>query len=106
MSFRLKKEEIFLIYQDYLFGKEKPFAELENTIERKLKEGWSFERLPPLEKAVLIFSIQKIKKEKKLWKPIIDQVINFSKVYLEQDHYKYINKVIDLIIKDENNALE
>ena len=33
---------------------------------------------------------------------IIDQTINFSKVYLEEGKYKYINKVLDLLFKEKN----
>lgn len=39
-------------------------------------------------------------------KMIIDQAINFSKVYLEENKYKYINKVLDLIMKEHSQTSE
>jgi transcription termination factor NusB len=54
-----------------------------------------------LERAILIFAAYELFLEKNACyeKAIIDQVINFSKVYLDENKYKYINKILDLIIK-------
>jgi len=59
--------------------------------------------LPPLERAILIYASYELLlgKDTYLGKMIIDQAINFSKVYLEDNKYKYINKVLDLIIREE-----
>jgi transcription termination factor NusB len=56
-----------------------------------------------LEKAILTYASYELLLGKNidLAKMIIDQTINFSKVYLEEDKYKYINKVLDLINKEE-----
>lgn len=41
------------------------------------------------------------------FKVIINQIINFSKIFLEGDKYKYINKVLDLFTKEKlMNSLE
>ena len=126
--FRLDKRKIFLLYHYYLVDnffdhksgecidekeqkrvlwlkdclKDKDF--LQEKIAKKLKTGWEFSRLPPLEKAILtyatyeLFSVQDFNQVKML----IDQTINFSKVYLEENKYKYINKVLDLLFKEKN----
>ena len=122
--FRLDKRKIFLLYHYYLLGK---IAETEDEnekerekiiwlnnclekekflsekINKKLKIGWEFSRLSPLEKAILTYASYELLLGKNidLAKMIIDQTINFSKVYLEEDKYKYINKVLDLLIKEE-----
>jgi N utilization substance protein B len=59
--------------------------------------------LPPLEKAILTYSAYELLfgENANLEKMIIDQIINFSKAYLEENKYKYINKVLDLISKEE-----
>jgi transcription antitermination protein NusB len=61
--------------------------------------------LPPLERAILTYSTYELLfgKNTNLEKMIIDQTINFSKAYLEENKYKYINKVLDLISKEEKN---
>ncbi|CAH1755695.1 7432_t:CDS:2 [Entrophospora sp. SA101] len=77
---------------------------LSEKINEKLKTGWEFSRLPPLEKAILTYASYEllVGKNIDLAKMIIDQTINFSKVYCEEEKYKYINKVLDLLTKEEN----
>jgi transcription termination factor NusB len=59
--------------------------------------------LPPLEKAILIYATYELLFGQSIHYPkvIIDQIINFSKVYLEEGKYKYVNKVLDLLVKEE-----
>ncbi|MDR1670509.1 MAG: hypothetical protein LBR43_02165 [Spiroplasmataceae bacterium] len=124
--FRLDKRKIFLLYQYYLLNftlsnfekneseKEKNRADwfdsclkkeefLEEKINKKLKVGWEFSQLPPLEKSILIYSTYELifGKNLNLDKMIIDQTINFSKVYLEEEKFKYINKILDLMVKEK-----
>lgn len=74
---------------------------LQKNIEDKLKTGWTFSRILPLEKAIMMYAAKEIEAHKpQSSKPIIDQIINFSKAYLEENKYKYINKVLDLFIKE------
>jgi transcription termination factor NusB len=126
--FRLDKRKIFLLYQCYLLDnffnnksvdnldeKEqkrlfwfnnflKDEAYLREKIAKKLKVGWEFSRLPPLEKAILTYAAYELLLVQDLnqVKMIIDQAINFSKAYLEEGKYKYINKVLDLLFKEKN----
>jgi len=71
-------------------------------IEGKLKTGWDFSHLPPLEKVVLVYASHEIFFNKNVFIPsLIDQTVDFSKKYLEPDKYRYINKVLDLLFKSE-----
>ena len=74
---------------------------LQEKINKNLKENWEFSSLPPLEKAILIFASYELTFGSNTHYPkiIIDQVINFSKVYLEENKFKYINKNLDLLWK-------
>ena len=120
--FRLDKRKIFLLYHYYLLGriqkKENDNEErviwlnkclekenfLSKKINKKLKVGWEFSHLPPLERAILVYSGYELlfgENNNGLVKMIISQTINFSKAYLEENKYKYINKVLDLISKEE-----
>jgi transcription termination factor NusB len=60
--------------------------------------------LPPLEKAILTYAAYELLLVQDLnqVKMIIDQTINFSKAYLEEGKYKYINKVLDLLFKEKS----
>ena len=122
--FLIEKQKAFLLYKYYLLNSidwlEREEVENEKQklriswflnclekekylvkqIEEKLKTGWKFSHLPPLEKALLIFASYEIIFQKQVPVPLlIDQVIIFSKKYLEEDKYKYINKVLDLLSK-------
>ena len=127
--FRLDKRKIFLLYQYYLL--DKPFntnksvkdldekeqkrlfwfnyflkeeTSLREKIAKKLKVGWEFSRLPPLEKAILTYAAYELLSAQDFnqVKMIIDQTVNFSKVYLEEGKYKYINKILDLLFKEKS----
>jgi transcription termination factor NusB len=116
--FRLDKRKIFLLYQYYLLNEVEENEEkitlswLQNCLAKKdylqekitenLKENWELSSLPPLEKAILIFASYELIFGSNAHYPkiIIDQVINFSKVYLEENKFKYINKNLDLLWKN------
>lgn len=126
--FRLDKRKIFLLYHYYLIDnffnhksgdyidekeqkrffwfkdclKSKDF--LQEKIAKKLKTGWEFSRLPPLEKAILTYATYELfsAQDSNQVKMLIDQTINFSKVYLEENKYKYINKILDLLFKEKS----
>jgi transcription termination factor NusB len=127
--FRLDKRKIFLLYQHYLLNnisnsiKENECEKeknriiwlneclkkeelLKEKINKKLKTGWEFSQSPPLEKSILIYSTYELffGKNIDLEKMIIDQTINFSKVYLEEEKFKYINKILDLMIKEKSSS--
>lgn len=124
--FPVEKQKIFLLYKYYLLSNDKWLEKekiedekqkaritwffnclekekyLIEQIEKKLKTGWEFSRLPPLEKALLIFSSYEIIFQKDVPIPLlIDQAVIFSKKYLEEEKYKYINKALDLISKEK-----
>ena len=131
--FRLDKRKIFLLYQYFACGEHKQlysgsniqkiavknekaseraiwFDEclkkenfLSEKITKKLKTGWEFSHLPPLERAILIYASYELlfSQASNYSKMIIDQIINFSKVYLEDGKYKYINKILDLLMRGE-----
>jgi len=60
--------------------------------------------LPPLEKAILTYAAYELLSAQDFnqVKMIIDQTVNFSKVYLEEGKYKYINKILDLLFKEKS----
>ncbi|CAG8506265.1 10172_t:CDS:2 [Gigaspora margarita] len=95
------KEKILRVLKES-FEKEKL---LSKKITEKLKTGWEFSLLPPLERAILVYATYELLlgKNTDLGKMIIDQTVNFSKAYLEENKYKYINKVLDLLVKEGKN---
>jgi transcription termination factor NusB len=59
-----------------------------------------------LEKATLIYASQEIIFNQNVFAPaLINQIVEFSKKHLDQNKYKYINKVLDLLFKDLEKKL-
>ncbi|MCE8158919.1 MAG: hypothetical protein I3270_00325 [Candidatus Moeniiplasma glomeromycotorum] len=123
MTVRLDKKKIFLLYQYYLLGKINPEGIKEETLNwfnnkclakesflqqkvaQQLKSTWDFPRLPPLEKAILIYGAYELLLEQKASHAnlVINNLINFSKAYLEKEKIGYINKVLDLLIQEKKD---
>lgn len=70
-----------------------------NIIQHNLKRNWLFDRLFNIDKAILIYSIYELlfNKEKYFFKIIISQVVNFTKVYSEENSYKFINGILNSV---------
>lgn len=119
--FRLDKKKIFFLYRYYLLERDffdinkeiidkkrsnwfvnclEKEKEIKNKISKKLKINWNFDRIFPLERAILAYGCYEIENYNIYSKIIIDQIVNFSKVYLDESKYKYINKILHLIFKD------
>lgn len=73
--------------------------DLIDLIDENLKQGWSFESLKPIEKAILILAVYEIIYTKIDKKIVINEAIIIAKTYCPNDVYKYINGVLDKINK-------
>lgn len=128
--FRLDKRKIFSLYKYYLSGEiddkktKEDFYENNKEKERKLwlvsflkrrelidsriskllNNGWSLERLPELERATISFAMNELLfNDENFPKVVINQTINFSKSYLGKNKYKYLNKILDTVLKENLN---
>ncbi|MCE8162824.1 MAG: hypothetical protein I3273_01345 [Candidatus Moeniiplasma glomeromycotorum] len=126
MTVRLEKRKIFLLYQHYLLdeineaGNEKKLIDwfnneflekeefLKQKVSVKLKKNWDFSRLPPLEKAILIYSAYELffGQKPEHSSLVINNVVNFNKAYLEKEKLGYINKLLDLLAKERKSSGE
>lgn len=77
--------------------------EIISKIEERIIEQWSFENIEILEKSLFCFSIFEMiyLREKKYANLIIYNSVSFSKKYLGENKYKYVNKILDLIKKEK-----
>lgn len=117
-----REKRIFLIYHFYLFNWSKEeffdsalnddffsfnkenlevikkiFENLEET-EKKISSkliNWEWNRIPPLEKAVLINGLSEINIFSNKKQIVISESIKFVKKYCKFENYKYINAVLD-----------
>ncbi|MBS3991244.1 MAG: hypothetical protein KGZ51_04165 [Erysipelothrix sp.] len=66
-----------------------------NKINSLLRDGWVFDRLPMIDRAILFMAISEITLEFDEKAIIINEAIEISKIFSEQDQYKYINGLLD-----------
>lgn len=70
-----------------------------NNINKYLDEKWNFERLNYVDQAILILGYIEYKLTKNDKSIIIDQAIITAKNYSGEDNYKYINAILNNIIR-------
>lgn len=73
--------------------------EIKKLIQSKLHEGWSIERINLVDLAIIYEAICEhiaLKTDKKI---LIDQAVITSKKYCEPNSYKFINSILDKILK-------
>ena len=76
--------------------------EIDASIERHLVANWSKDRLNKVALAILRTSVYQIKYQSEAQPGIIiDEAVNIAKEYGADDSYKFINAVLDKIVKDE-----
>ena len=65
------------------------------TITDKLKKGWTIERLPLMNQAILLVSLEDIATTPK--EIVVNEAIELTKKYCDHDDYKFINGVLSTI---------
>lgn len=71
---------------------------------KRYSENWSFDRISPIDKAILRFSIYSLLYRKDIpYSVTIDEAIEISKKYGSEKSYQFINGVLDGI---KNNELK
>lgn len=64
-------------------------------INKHLKKGWTFDRLGLMERAILFMAISEMVYQVDDKAIIINEAIEISKIYADEDSYKMINAVLD-----------
>lgn len=76
--------------------------EIDAAIESHLASNWSKDRINKVALAILRTSVYQIKFQSEAQPGIIiDEAVNIAKDYGADDSYKFINAVLDKIVKDE-----
>jgi N utilization substance protein B len=99
----LDKDEIEIDESIKEFAKEIITGTLENLniideLIKKYSENWKFERISPVDKAILRFSIYSLLYRKDIpVKVVIDEAIEIGKSYSTEKSYQFINGILDRI---------
>lgn len=75
----------------------KNYNKLKNLIKKYIVDTWTWERLSPLERSILLFGATELALSKKEKPLIISNLIDITKIIHPNDSYKYINKILDKI---------
>jgi len=85
------KEFIF----DLINGTLEHLEEIDSLI-KEYSTNWKFERIAPIDKAILRFSIYCLLYKKDIPENVvIDEAIELSKIYSSEKSYKFINGILD-----------
>lgn len=116
-----RKNIVFFLYNSYLFNWDKENAikegfevwnfsddeiqivenlyknikEYEKYIQDNNKTEWKWDRISPLDKAIMIFSIHEFKSKLADYNLAINEAIELSKIYSDPQSYKLINGILD-----------
>ena len=66
-------------------------------INEVIKKGWSYDRLGAIEKAILINGCAEFDLKEVEAAVIINESVEISKKYCDEDTYKLINRILDVI---------
>lgn len=77
--------------------------EINKIISENLKVGWTIERISTIDLAFLKLAIYEIKYKKVPYKVVINEVINYAKIYGEESSGAFINGVLASIVSDLEN---
>ncbi|WP_412031427.1 transcription antitermination factor NusB [Metamycoplasma buccale] len=76
---------------------EEKYDFLKKIICSTFNEDWTWERVLPLLRAILIYgSFELIFNKKEV---VINELVNITKIFMPGDYYKFVNKSLDLISK-------
>lgn len=76
-------------------------AEIMNTIEKNLKEGWKVDRISKVSLSLLKLSIFEIVYEELPFKAIINDVVELAKNYGEDSAPTFVNGVLASVVREK-----
>ena len=69
----------------------------EGYINEVLKEGWKYSRLGAIESAILLCCCSEFEMKQTQAAVIIDEYVELAKKFCDEDAYRLINRVLDII---------
>lgn len=96
-AYEMKPEEIDPYFHDVILTSVANIQRYSGYITNVLKEGWSFDRLGYIEKAILLNGCAEFDLKKTEAAIIINESVEMAKEYCDEDTYKLINSVLDII---------
>ena len=95
-EYEMKPEEIDPYFNDLIRTSVTNIERYSGYI-NKVLDGWTFERLGYIEQAILLNGCAEFDMKKTEAAIIIDESVEMAKKYCDEDTYKLINSVLDII---------
>jgi len=93
--------EIVEFATDLIKGTVENLSHIDSLI-KKYSTNWSFDRISPIDKSILRFSIYSLLYRKDIPENvIIDEAVELSKIYSSEKSYQFINGILDGIKNNE-----
>lgn len=71
------------------------YPQFKKLIEKFIKQSWTWERLAPLERAILLYGAFELNIKEK--GHVINGMVMITKAYIPGDSYKFINAILEKI---------
>lgn len=89
--------------EDAVFGIQKNLKEIDNEIEKNLKQEWKIERISKIDLSILRLAIYEIKYTNIPFKVAINEAVELAKKYGEDSSKKFVNGILASIVKESEN---
>ena len=98
----IKNDEVKEYLTDVRIGIEKNNNEIENLIEKNLKDNWSLDRISKINLSLLKIAIYEMLYKNLPYKVAINEVVELAKKYSDETAPQFINGVLASIVKEKN----
>ena len=86
--------------EDVIFGIQKNISDIDNKIEKNLKQEWKLERISKIDLSILRLAIYEIVYKEVPYKVAINEAVEISKKYGEDTSKKFVNGILASIVKE------
>lgn len=101
VSQEIKDEPVKEYLNDILFGVSRNDEEINKLIKGNLKENWSIDRISKINLSLLKIAIYEMVFQKLPYKIAINEVVELSKRYSDEQAQSFINGVLASIVKEK-----
>ncbi|MGN1298391.1 MAG: transcription antitermination factor NusB [Candidatus Scatovivens sp.] len=101
-SNNIVEEDVKLYLKDIRIGIEDKKEEIENLINKNLKNNWSIERISKINLSLIKIAIYEMLYKKLPYKVAINEVVELAKKYSDESAPQFINGILASVVKEKN----
>jgi len=97
----IEEDEAKEYIKDVIFGIKENINEIQGLIEKNLKADWKIDRISKIDLSLLKLAIYEIKYKKIPYKVAINECLELSKKYGEENSKNFVNGILASVVKEE-----